>query len=158
MFGCGEAGPEARFAFAAEVAQATFSPRVDRLRHNDSLQRDVLDWLYGMRIGARGVLLAGLGLVGVVGSLLASMGSSGGSPGSGAGRGDVTRRGEERIGRLHALPSTSETVRLGVFDATLPNVLEIDSGDVVVYPATWSHFLNRLQPRAVDRRAGPAAT
>jgi acetamidase/formamidase len=37
-------------------------------------------------------------------------------------------------------------VRLGVFDSTLPNLLEIDSGDIVVYPNTWSHFLNRLQP------------
>jgi acetamidase/formamidase len=47
---------------------------------------------------------------------------------------------------VHTLPSTPETVRLGVFDTTLENVLEIESGDVVVYPNTWSHFLNRLQP------------
>jgi len=51
-----------------------------------------------------------------------------------------------RVGRIHVLPSTSETVRLGVFDATLPNLLDIESGDVVVYPDTWSHFLNRVQP------------
>jgi acetamidase/formamidase len=44
------------------------------------------------------------------------------------------------------VPSTSETVRLGVFDALRPNLLEIDSGDVIVYPDTWSHFLNRCQP------------
>jgi acetamidase/formamidase len=44
------------------------------------------------------------------------------------------------------VPSTQDTVRLGVFDSTLPNILEIDSGDVVVYPDTWSHFLNRTQP------------
>jgi acetamidase/formamidase len=49
-------------------------------------------------------------------------------------------------GRVHRVPSTSETVRLGVFDSTLPNLLEIDSGDVLVYTDTWSHFLNRLQP------------
>ena len=55
-------------------------------------------------------------------------------------------KSDERVGRLHVLPSNQETVRLGVFDATLPNVLEIESGDVVVYPDTWSHFLNRLQP------------
>jgi acetamidase/formamidase len=41
--------------------------------------------------------------------------------------------------------SNSETVRLGVFDATRPNVVEIDSGDTVVYPNTWTHFLNRFQ-------------
>jgi acetamidase/formamidase len=52
----------------------------------------------------------------------------------------------ERIGRVHTLPSTPEAVRLGVFDASLPPVLEIESGDVVVYPDTWSHFLNRMQP------------
>jgi acetamidase/formamidase len=49
-------------------------------------------------------------------------------------------------GRIHVVPSDHQTVRLGVFDATLPNLLEVDSGDVVVYPDTWSHFLNRLQP------------
>jgi acetamidase/formamidase len=63
------------------------------------------------------------------------VGSGGGAP-----------RSRERAGRVHVLPSTPETVRLGVFDSTLPNVLEIDSGDEVVYPDTWSHFLNRLQP------------
>jgi acetamidase/formamidase len=44
------------------------------------------------------------------------------------------------------VPSDAQTVRLGVFDATLPNLLEVDSGDVIVYPNTWSHFLNRAQP------------
>jgi len=33
-----------------------------------------------------------------------------------------------------------------MFDATRPNVVEIDSGDTIVYPHTWTHFLNRLQP------------
>jgi acetamidase/formamidase len=140
VFGCGETGLEARFAFGTDVIQAAYTPRADRLRHLDGLQRDVLDWLHAARLEARGMLVAGLGLVGVLGPILASM--AGGSGGSRS----APRRGQERIGRLHALPSTSETVRLGVFDATLPNVLEIDSGDVVVYPDTWSHFLNRLQP------------
>lgn len=49
-------------------------------------------------------------------------------------------------GRVHTIPSTHETVRLGVFDATLPDILEIDSGDVLVYPNTWTHFLNETQP------------
>jgi acetamidase/formamidase len=37
-------------------------------------------------------------------------------------------------------------VRLGVFDTTLPDLLEIEPGDRIVYPRTWSHFLDRLQP------------
>src|SRR5262249_61303282 len=51
-----------------------------------------------------------------------------------------------RGGRVHRIPSDDRTVRLGVFDSTLPSLIDIDSGDVVVYPDTWSHFLNRLQP------------
>jgi len=60
--------------------------------------------------------------------------------------GSAAASGVTDEGRLHVVPSTSETVRLGVFDSTLPNVLDIDSGDVVIYPDTWSHFLNRMQP------------
>ncbi|MBV9579547.1 MAG: acetamidase/formamidase family protein [Chloroflexi bacterium] len=134
MFGCGEAESEASLAFAPEATRAAYAPRSDRLRHDQRLQRDVLDWLYDLRLGARSLILAGVGMVGVLAPVLASMHGS-----------DAPRR-EERIGRLHVLPSTPETVRLGVFDAALPDVLEIDSGDVVVYPDTWSHFLNRLQP------------
>src|SRR5438105_14200318 len=53
---------------------------------------------------------------------------------------------KRREGRIHVVPSEERTVRLGVLDSTVPNVLEVESGDVVVYPDTWTHFLNRLQP------------
>jgi hypothetical protein len=57
-------------------------------------------------------------------------------------------------GRLHIVESTKDTVRLGVFDATLPPVLTIDSGDVLSFPNTWSHFLNEMQPGvSIDRLA-----
>ena len=92
----------------------------------------MLDWLRELRLRARDLLLDGVGVFG----LLTTIGNFGG-PGSAIG---------EKIGRVHVVPSTDETVRLGVFDATLPDVLEIESGDVVVYPDTWSHFLNRMQP------------
>jgi acetamidase/formamidase len=49
-------------------------------------------------------------------------------------------------GRVHVVPSTRETVRLGVFDATLPPILTIESGDIISFPDTWSHFLNEMQP------------
>jgi hypothetical protein len=49
-------------------------------------------------------------------------------------------------GRAHVVPSTRETVRLGVFDATLPPILTIESGDIISFPDTWSHFLNEMQP------------
>jgi acetamidase/formamidase len=123
VFGCGDAGPERQFAYAAAQVQALYGPRADRLRHTDGLERDVLDWLFELRLRARSAF----------GTLLASVARNGGG-------------GGDRIGRVHVLPSTEETVHLGVFDSSLPNVLEIEDGDVVVYPNTWSHFLNRLQP------------
>ena len=49
-------------------------------------------------------------------------------------------------GRVHVVPSTKETVRLGVFDANLPPILTINSGDIISFPDTWSHFLNEMQP------------
>jgi acetamidase/formamidase len=54
--------------------------------------------------------------------------------------------GGASAGHVHTIPSDERTVRLGVFDATLPTLLDIESGDTVVYPNTWSHFLNRMQP------------
>jgi len=45
-------------------------------------------------------------------------------------------------------------VRLGVFDATLPPILTIESGDWLSFPNTWSHFLNALEPGVpIDRLA-----
>jgi len=50
---------------------------------------------------------------------------------------------------------------LGLFDPAKPPVATIDSGDVVVYANTWTHFLNKLQPGvsadelAAMRKANP---
>jgi acetamidase/formamidase len=50
------------------------------------------------------------------------------------------------VGRVHTLPSiVGETVELGLFDPRRPPVLAIDSGDVVVYPNTLTHFLGGIQ-------------
>jgi acetamidase/formamidase len=50
------------------------------------------------------------------------------------------------LGRVWSIPSTTETVDLGLFDPGRPPIVTIGSGDVVVYENTWTHFLNRLQP------------
>ena len=142
MFGCGESlSGGGALGFAADVAEAGFELRADRLLKLGDLDRDAVDWARQARHRARSWLLGGVGLFGAVGPFLGhlSLASNGGGSARGSGS-------ESRVGRIHIVPSTSETVRLGVFDSTLPNVLEIDSGDVVVYPDTWSHFLNRLQP------------
>jgi acetamidase/formamidase len=133
MFGCGEALAPGELAFGAQAAEAAYRPRADRLRHGDGLERDVLDWLRERRRRARTWLLRGVGLLGLAGEHAFS--TTGGP---------IAYHGS----RVHRVDSTSETVKLGVFDTQAPNLLEIDSGDTLVFPDTWSHFLNRLQPGA----------
>jgi hypothetical protein len=43
---------------------------------------------------------------------------------------------------VHTVASTSETVRSGDLDPSAPPVATIDSGDVVSYPNTWTHWGN----------------
>lgn len=50
-----------------------------------------------------------------------------------------------RHGKVHTLPSTPETVRVGELDPAAPSVLEIESGDVVHYPNTWVHWGNEAK-------------
>jgi acetamidase/formamidase len=135
VFGCGEALAPGALGFGREAAEAAFGVRADRLLNSDELDRGVLEMARRARSEARLWLLGGVGLLGLLGPWLGQVKIAGGNGGGGGGG-----------GRVHTLPSTPETVRLGVFDATLQNVFEIDSGDVIVYPDTWSHFLNRLQP------------
>jgi acetamidase/formamidase len=50
-------------------------------------------------------------------------------------------------GREHIIPSIpNQTVNVGFFDATLPPIMTIEPGDVLVYPNTLTHFFNSLQP------------
>lgn len=48
-----------------------------------------------------------------------------------------------RLGRLHTLASTPQTIRSGVLDPAAKPVLTIRSGDVVHYPDTWLHWGNK---------------
>jgi acetamidase/formamidase len=50
------------------------------------------------------------------------------------------------LGRTHIVPSNAQTVILGLLDPTRAPLFAVDSGDVLVYENTWTHFLNRLQP------------
>jgi hypothetical protein len=63
------------------------------------------------------------------------------APGSNA-----AAQNKEDEGRVHVVESNDQTVRLGVYDTTLPPILKIDSGDTLSFPNTWSHYLNQMQP------------
>ncbi|WOF42997.1 acetamidase/formamidase family protein [Sphingopyxis indica] len=48
-------------------------------------------------------------------------------------------------GRVHELPSTHQTVKVGEMDPATPIVLEIESGDIVHYPNTWVNWANEAK-------------
>ena len=138
MFGCGESVGRGSFLFRDAVAEAVYPPQADRLRHMDGIDQDRLEAALDARGRARRTLL---GVGGVLG-LLAAVGpafATFAEPRSSDPRAQPpATSAAAQTGRVHTVPSTSATVRLGVFDATLPNILDVDSGDVVVYPSKFS--------------------
>jgi acetamidase/formamidase len=157
LSGCGEV--EAVERATDEVSDAAAPPARRRdLFRLDEVAGDTLEAALTARGRERrsllraGGLLAGCAAVGPLfaaacasprggGTGAASAGagpSSGGAPG-----GSTFPPGD---GKVHVVESSNATVRLGVFDTTLPNILEIEPGDTIVYPRTWSHFLDRVQP------------
>ena len=140
LFGCGDASGHS-FGVQPEAVAATLTPRTrDRLDHMDELNQEALEpYVASYHVSRRRLIRSGgvLGLLATVApaSLLTVCTAL-------RGRSAAATPG----GRTHVVESTPNTVSLGMFDATRPNVVEIDSGDTIVYPHTWTHFLNRLQP------------
>jgi len=140
LFGCGDASGHS-FGVQPEAVAAALTPHTrDRLDHMDELHQEALEpYVASYRVSRRRLVRSGgvLGLLATVApaSLLTVCTAL-------RGRSAAATPG----GRTHVVESTPDTVRLGMFDATRPNVVEIDSGDTIVYPHTWTHFLNRLQP------------
>jgi len=155
LFGCGESGPSLR---AGDELTAHLLDRKarDRLPRTGASE-EAVDALLTARGRERRAVLRATGLLGAMvtaGPLFSgacasprAQGASsteGGAPGTRP----TAYEGAPDVGagRVHVVPSTPETVHLGVFDTTLPLVEEIESGDVVSYPNTWTHFLDRMQP------------
>jgi hypothetical protein len=132
---------------------------VDRLTHRDELDQERFDRYLTARGPRRRQLLRASNFMGALSAVgpwferLAHAAGDGnpvatGNPGSPK----LADGGPHH--RVHVVPSTTETVRLGVFDTTLAPILTIESGDFVSFPDTWSHFMNELQPGvAIDRLA-----
>jgi acetamidase/formamidase len=142
LFGCGE--DRGTGVLREDVRPGAMDKRAaDRLRRGDALDPERLDGYLTARGRRRRQLLQASGFM----SALAAVGPWFGRLAQATG-GDNPAPIPDRksAGRLHVVPSTTETVRLGVFDATLPPILTIESGDRVSFPDTWSHFLNELQP------------
>jgi acetamidase/formamidase len=143
LFGCGD--EKGTGVVREDIKDGAFDKRAaDRLSHTDEVDQERLDGFLTARGRARRQLLrvssfmSALAAVGPwFGKLARAADSSDKAPAAGATGGS---------GRVHVVDSNKDTVRLGVFDATLPPIVTIESGDWVSFPNTWSHFLNEMQP------------
>src|SRR5271169_1241582 len=150
LFGCGD--EKGTGVLREDIKDAAFDAQAaDRLLHLDELNQERVDDFLTARGRKRRQLLRSSGFLGALAAvgpwfdrLAQAAGGDGAAPAAAS----------KSNGRIHVVDSTKQTVRLGVFDATLPPILTIESGDWVSFPNTWSHFLNELQPGVpIDRLA-----
>jgi hypothetical protein len=141
LFGCGD--EKGTGIIREDIKDATFNNRAsDALLHMDEVDQKTLDGYLSARGHWRRKFLRASSFMGALAAVepwfarLARAQELGAAP----------KRASHRGGRLYTVPSTKETVRLGVFDTNLAPILTIDSGDVISFPETWSHFLNEMQP------------
>ena len=140
LFGCGD--EKGTGIIREDIKHGAFDKRTaDRLLHMDEIDQARFDGVLTARGRVRRQLLRASSFM----SALAAVGpwferlaqaadNSGTNPVAGAaGTG----------GRVHIINSTKETVRLGVFDATLPPVVTIESADSISF-----------RPRPCPRRSG----
>lgn len=127
-----------------DIKDAAFNSRAsDRLLHMDEVDQEAFDGYLSVRGRWRRKFLRASSFMAALAATepwfakLARAGESGAAP---------QRHSHPGEGRVHVVPSTKETVRLGVYDANLPPILTVDSGDTISFPDTWSHFLNQMQP------------
>jgi acetamidase/formamidase len=143
LSGCGGAGILAQHR-DEEVAAVVRGRERDRLERMEELSRETLEAFREARSRDRRAFLRAGGAAGLLtaaGALFARvaraepMKKAAGLFPAGAGG-----------GKVHTVESSPATVHLGVFDSSLPNVVDVEPGDTVVYPNTWSHFLDKMQP------------
>ncbi len=141
LFGCGD--EKGTGVVREDIKDGAFDKRVaDRLLHMDEVEQEQLDGFLTARGRARRQLLRASSFMGA----LAAVGPWFGKIAQAAGASDTASATTVGGGRVHVVDSNKETVRLGVFDATLPPILTVESGDAISFPNTWSHFLNELEP------------
>jgi len=141
LFGCGD--EKGTGIVREDIKDAAFDRRAsDALLHMDEVDQETLDGYLSTRGHWRRKFLQAstfMGALAAVEPWFAKLARAQAAPAA-------PKRQAAGQGRVHAVPSTKETVQLGVFDANLAPILTVDSGDVISYADTWSHFLNEMQP------------
>ncbi len=141
MFGCGD--EKGTGVLREDIKEGAFDRRTaDRLLHMDEVEQERFDGFLSARGRARRQLLRASSFMGA----LAAVGPWFSRLAQAAETGDTVTATAGGGRPIHVVDSNKDTVRLGVFDATLPPILTVESGDWVSFPNTWSHFLNELEP------------
>ena len=142
LFGCGD--EKGTGVIREDIKDGAFDTRAaDRLLHMDEVDQERFDGFLTARGRARRQLLRAssfMGALAAVGPWFGKLAQAADSDRA------LAARRSGGAGRVHVVASSNETVRLGIFDETLPPILTVDSGDSVSFPNTWSHFMNELQP------------
>jgi acetamidase/formamidase len=141
LFGCGD--EKGTGIIREDIKDGVFDRRAsDRLLHMDEVDQETFDGYLSTRGRNRRKFLLASSFMGALAAVEPWFARLARAEQTGAASG----RQAHSEGRVHVVPSTKETVKLGVFDATLPPLLTVDSGDIISYTDTWSHFLNEMQP------------
>lgn len=147
LFGCGE--EKGTGIVREDIKDAAVTNRTaDRLLHMDELDQGTLDEYLTVRGRSRRRLLQAssfMGALAAVGPWFARLAHAA-EPGDDKKKKPATPQKNSGEGKVHVVESNNDTVRLGVYDTTLPPILKVDSGDTISFPNTWSHFLNQMQP------------
>src|SRR5436190_12861374 len=125
LFGCGD--EKGTGIIREDIKDAAFNDRgSDALLHMDEVDQETLDGYLSARGRWRRKFLQAssfMAALAVVEPWFAGLARAQ-QPGAAA------KSRSPREGRVHVVPSTKETVQLGVFDTNLPPILTVDSGDV----------------------------
>jgi acetamidase/formamidase len=147
MFGCSDHWLGKRFSHAL-TGFLSEEKRRRELRAHDAVDAAALEERYeGWRVSRAGALKIGGAAAAFALAETVLPDASAAAPTTGNATYEWTSTTKPvRLGRTHALPSNADTVVQGLFDPTKAPVLTVDSGDVVLYENTWTHFLNKMQP------------
>jgi hypothetical protein len=131
LFGCGD--EKGIGILREDIKERAFDNRAsDRLLHMDEINQVNLDSYLSARGRWRRKFLQASSFMGA----LAAVGPWFGKLARADEAGE-SASAHQHEGRVHVVPSTKETVQLGVYDTNLPPILTIDSGDLISFPDTW---------------------
>lgn len=150
LFGCGD--EQGTGVLREDIKDAALTRNAaDRLLHMDEIDQQTVDGYLTARGRSRRTLLRAssfMGALAAVGPWFSKLAFATGRPSAPQASEKHPSGSKETLkeGRNHEIESNDQTVRLGVYDASLQPIVTIDSGDTLTYRNTWSHFLNKMQP------------